>query len=72
LIIALLLGLSAAACARESEIRQTQLAFSGIQGVPELAVDSSGTTYALDTENDRVLSLTEGASSSTALPQFRE
>jgi sugar lactone lactonase YvrE len=66
LIVALSLGLSAAACTRESG--QTQLGFTGLRGLPELAVDSSGTTYALDAENKRVLSLAEDASASTVLP----
>ena len=66
LMVAVPLALSATACSRESG--QTELAFSGIQGVPELAVDSSGTTYALDTENNQVLSLAAGADAQTVLP----
>lgn len=62
-----------AGCGREPERPSverlsTQLTFDGLRSVPELAVDSAGTVYALDTESDQVLSLAAGADSSTVLP----
>ena len=68
LLVAASLGLSAA-CAHDNEAAQTsttkssgaqqQLPFSGLK-FPVLAVDSSGTVYALDAQDRRVVSLPQG------------
>jgi len=76
LLVAASLGLSAA-CAHDNEAAQTsttkssgaqqQLPFSGLK-FPVLAVDSSGTVYALDAQDRRVVSLPQGATSQAVLP----
>jgi serine/threonine protein kinase, bacterial len=67
-VIAAAVGIPALSKHQPSESAQTVLPFNGLKYPDSVAVDSSGTLYVVDGNNNRVLKLAAGSSTQEVLP----